>query len=182
MDEDERKYPRSSSRSGRDLRTGNQSDYTSRDSQQNRSRDDRYSSDKYARGKTDFSGHRSRDRYGGSSPVEYQNIKDRGSSPDRVGSGDRQANLNSGVKSGELDKHRGTKHERDDKRDYQRRHNESKDSDRQKHSKQEKREVPERSEGRTFSSESHEKKAKLYSFDGSKDQGKYGMVLYFMHP
>ncbi|KAK1386566.1 arginine/serine-rich coiled-coil protein 2 [Heracleum sosnowskyi] len=174
VDEDERKYPRSSFRSGRDSRAGNHSDYTSRDSQQNRSRDDRHSSDKYTRRKTDFSGHRSRDRYGGSSPVEYENTKDRGSSPDRVGSGDRQTNLNSGVKSGELDRHRGIKHERDDKRDYQRRHNENKDSDRQKHSKQEKREAAERSEGRTFSSESHEKKAKLYSFDGSKDQGKYG--------
>lgn len=155
VDEDERKYPRSSSRSNRDSRAGNHSDYTSRDSQQNRSRDDKHSSDKYTRGKTDFSGHRSRDRYGGSSPVE---------------------------------EHRGTKHERDDKRDYQRGHNstsrrdssgafggENKESDRQRHSKQEKREVEERSEGRTsFSSESHEKKPKLYNFDGSKDQGKYG--------
>lgn len=167
VDEDERKYLRSSSRSNKDSRAGNHSDYTSRDSQQNRSRDDRHSSDKYTRRKTEFSGHRSRDRYGGSSPVEYQSIKDRGSSPERVG--------------------RGTKHERDDERDYQRRQNltsrkdssgasggENKESDRQRHSKQEKREVAERSEGRTSFSESHEKKPKLYSSDGSKDQGKYG--------
>lgn len=195
-EEDDRKYPRSS-RSGRD-RAGDHSDYTSRDSQQNRSRGDRHDSDKYTRGKTDYSGHRSRERYGGSSPVEYQ--KDRGSSPDRVGSGDRQTNLSSGGKSADLDKNRGTKHERDDRRDYQRRHNstsrrdnsgpqvretsggEYKESDRLKHSKQEKREVLERSEGRaSFSSESLEKKPKLYGFDGSKDQGKYGMVLYFMN-
>ncbi|KAL1820999.1 hypothetical protein DCAR_0417372 [Daucus carota subsp. sativus] len=188
-EEDDRKYPRSS-RSGRD-RAGDHSDYTSRDSQQNRSRGDRHDSDKYTRGKTDYSGHRSRERYGGSSPVEYQ--KDRGSSPDRVGSGDRQTNLSSGGKSADLDKNRGTKHERDDRRDYQRRHNstsrrdnsgpqvretsggEYKESDRLKHSKQEKREVLERSEGRaSFSSESLEKKPKLYGFDGSKDQGKYG--------
>ncbi|KAL8136180.1 hypothetical protein AgCh_010690 [Apium graveolens] len=188
VDEDERKYPRSSSRSNRDLRAGNHSDYASRDSQQNRSRDDRHSSDKYTHGRTDISGYRSRDRYGGSSPVEYQNNKDRGSSPDRVGSGDRQTNLNSGVKYGELDKHRGTKHERDDKQDFERRHNstsrrdssgasggENKESDRQRHSKHEKREVAERSERRTsFSSGSHEKKLKLNSFDGSKDQGKHG--------
>lgn len=201
VEQDERKYLRSSSRSGSDLRAGNHSEYTSRDSQQNRSRDDRYNSDKYTRRKTDFSGDRSRDRYGGTSPVEYQNIKDRGSSPNRVGSGDRQANFSSGLKSGELDKHRGTKHERDDKRDYQKRHSsgsrrdssgpqlqetfasEDKESDRLKHSKQEKREVAERSDGRTsFSSEGREKKPKLYSFDGTKDQGKYGMVLYFICP
>lgn len=121
VDEDERKYPKLSSCFGKESRDGTHSDHTSRESEQNRSRDHLHNADKYARGKTNGSWNKSRDRDRETSPIEYQKYKGRESSSDRAGSGRRQTNLNNEeVKSGERNWHRGSGNNRDDKRDYRR--------------------------------------------------------------
>ncbi|XP_059646071.1 uncharacterized protein LOC132290395 isoform X2 [Cornus florida] len=118
-DDEDRNYSKLSSHSSREMRGGDHSDHTRRESEHNRSRDHLRNIDKYSQGKSDSSGHRSRDKERETSSRDYQKYKEKDLSSDRAGSGRRHTNLNvEEIKSGEQDRHMGDKDVRDEKRDY----------------------------------------------------------------
>eukprot|EP00262_Sarcandra_glabra_P014282 TRINITY_DN4147_c0_g1_i2.p1 TRINITY_DN4147_c0_g1~~TRINITY_DN4147_c0_g1_i2.p1 ORF type:complete len:535 (-),score=128.68 TRINITY_DN4147_c0_g1_i2:121-1725(-) len=118
-DEEDRNYQRS--RSGRETRGGSRSDYTRKDSDHDRSRDNWRSADKYSRDKSDDGGHRSKDKEREATVPQRHRQHDKDLSSDRDLSGSRQVNANmDGNKSGERDRHRDRGGGRDDKRDQRR--------------------------------------------------------------
>ncbi|KAK3004305.1 hypothetical protein RJ639_018667, partial [Escallonia herrerae] len=120
-DEDDRKYPKLSSRSERESRGGTRSDYRRQESEYNRGRDPFRDVDKYSRDRFDGSGHRNRDKDRETSSLEYKKYKDKDSSYERAGSGTRQT---SGA-GRERDMQKGCGDSRDGKRDYWDRKNDS---------------------------------------------------------
>lgn len=79
-DDSNRNYDRFSSRSGRDMRVSNHSDYTRQESDQGRSRRYSLKEDRYSRDGYDASGHRNKDK-----DKESDKYKDRDSSFNRAG-------------------------------------------------------------------------------------------------
>ncbi|CAA2956242.1 Hypothetical predicted protein [Olea europaea subsp. europaea] len=105
VDDYDRDYPKSSSRSDRNSRDYYNSNHSSRD-YEHRSREYSRDVDKYSREKSDNLGHRSRD-------------KDKDSSSDRAGSGRRYTSFEEG-KFGERYRHREDRDGRDGKADHRR--------------------------------------------------------------
>ncbi|XP_021893451.1 arginine/serine-rich coiled-coil protein 2 isoform X2 [Carica papaya] len=115
VDDEDRNYQKSSSRSARESMSSHHSDYTRQESEYGRSKGymDRYQRDKY-----DDSGNRSKDKEKETSSFEHQKHKDKDHSSDRAGSGRRHANTKS--EETEREWHARERDSRDERRDYHR--------------------------------------------------------------